>query len=114
MRKVKSPTNSNISSPDPTNAIDNKTLYEKSTLESADDSHPLKVTSDLKQEDAVNSNHVNSPAMDQITEELDSVALDWKTLRNVKECVCTTPFDNFSRKVKFIINLFKHSFSIPT
>ncbi|KAG7165960.1 Myotubularin-related protein 8-like [Homarus americanus] len=30
--------------------------------------------------------------------ELSSVALDWKTFRNVRECSCSTPFDHFSRK----------------
>jgi len=35
---------------------------------------------------------------DQLAEELSSVAIDWKTIRNVKECICTTPFDHFSRK----------------
>ncbi|KAG8191986.1 hypothetical protein JTE90_002256 [Oedothorax gibbosus] len=34
----------------------------------------------------------------QLLEEMDSVALDWKTLRNVRECICSTPFDHFSRK----------------
>ncbi|XP_039294729.1 myotubularin-related protein 6 isoform X1 [Nilaparvata lugens] len=37
-------------------------------------------------------------SMEQLASELGSVALDWKTLRNVKECVCSTPFDSFSRK----------------
>lgn len=35
----------------------------------------------------------------QLTDEMDSVALEWKTLRNVYECICSTPFDHFSRKV---------------
>lgn len=34
----------------------------------------------------------------QLTDEMDSVALEWKTLRNVYECICSTPFDHFSRK----------------
>lgn len=35
-----------------------------------------------------------------MSSELASVALDWKTFRNVKECSCSTPFDHFSRKVR--------------
>ncbi|XP_076315839.1 myotubularin related protein 6 [Tachypleus tridentatus] len=34
----------------------------------------------------------------QLADELDSVALDWKSFRNVRECLCSTPFDHFSRK----------------
>lgn len=34
----------------------------------------------------------------QLAEELNSVAVDWKTIRHVKECACSTPFDHFSRK----------------
>lgn len=95
IRKIKSPMNSN--NHDDSNLVDNKTVYEqKSTFESADHAHPLKTEF---QEDAINSNHVTSAAVEQITSEFDSVALDWKTLRNIKECNCSTPFDHFSRKV---------------
>ena len=46
-------------------------------------------------------------SMDQLAAELASVALDWKTLRNIRECGCSTPFDHFSRKVSAVIfNLF--------
>jgi hypothetical protein len=43
-------------------------------------------------------------SVEQLAAELGSVALDWKTLRNIKECVCSTPFDHFSRKVKDVFN----------
>ncbi|XP_063597502.1 myotubularin-related protein 8-like isoform X2 [Penaeus indicus] len=33
-----------------------------------------------------------------LSPEITSVALDWKTFRNVRECSCSTPFDHFSRK----------------
>lgn len=36
--------------------------------------------------------------VEQLTRELNSVAIDWKTIRNVTECSCSTPFDHFSRK----------------
>lgn len=35
----------------------------------------------------------------QITSDLESVALDWKTLRSVQECSCSAPFDHFTKKV---------------
>jgi myotubularin-related protein 6/7/8 len=47
------------------------------------------------------SNAADVLSVDQLAAELGSVALDWKTLRNIRECVCSTPFDHFSRKVRF-------------
>lgn len=38
------------------------------------------------------------PSLDQLAEELNSVSLDWKSLRNIRACSCSTPFDHFSRK----------------
>lgn len=35
----------------------------------------------------------------QLRREIDSVSLDWRSLRNISECVCSTPFDHFSKKV---------------
>ena len=37
--------------------------------------------------------------VDQLTRELDSVAIDWTSPRGVRECSCTTAFDHFSKKV---------------
>ncbi|XP_065158473.1 myotubularin-related protein 6 isoform X2 [Atheta coriaria] len=80
--------------PDNSNLVDNKLYYEKTTLrelQNADDDHPLKVVTsgDFETSDV----NVNT-----ISKDLESVALDWKTLRNIKECGCSTPFDQFSRK----------------
>lgn len=80
---------------DDSNRVDNKLLYEKATmreLESADDFHPLKT-------DKPDRPRENDGAMQELTSEMESVALDWKTLRNITECHCSTPFDHFSRKV---------------
>lgn len=66
-------------------------------LESADHDHPLKL--DLKLNKVQNDSHEQTQGLKEITKDLDSVALDWKTLRNIKECGCSTPFDHFSRKV---------------
>jgi hypothetical protein len=48
----------------------------------------------------LSSNAADVLSVDQLAAELGSVALDWKTLRNIRECVCSTPFDHFSRKVR--------------
>ena len=37
---------------------------------------------------------------EKITKELNSVAVDWKGLRTAIACSCTTPFDQFSGKVR--------------
>lgn len=51
--------------------------------------------------------HGGVPVVDilQIEQEISSVAIDWKTIKNIKECVCSTPFDHFSRKVSFYFNM---------
>lgn len=79
--------------------LDNKYLYEKQTLrelESADHDHPLKF--DIKTDKTGDVD--KSVGIQEITKGLESVAVDWKTLRNINECSCSTPFDTFSRKVK--------------
>jgi hypothetical protein len=50
----------------------------------------------------LSSNAADVLSVDQLAAELGSVALDWKTLRNIRECVCSTPFDHFSRKVRIL------------
>ncbi|XP_077983643.1 phosphatidylinositol-3,5-bisphosphate 3-phosphatase MTMR6-like [Glandiceps talaboti] len=35
---------------------------------------------------------------EKLHEVMDSVALDWKTIRNVRQCSCASPFDHFSRR----------------
>ncbi|KAG8233295.1 hypothetical protein J437_LFUL012230 [Ladona fulva] len=88
--------------------IDNKYLYEKKNLadqarkhisELSDGAIENSITSvtPTQQNLTVDVSLANITA-DQLVREMESVALDWKTLRNVKECVCTTPFDHFSRK----------------
>lgn len=72
-------------------------------LESADHDHPLKP--DMKVEND-QTECDNSIGVQEITKDLESVALDWKTLRNINECGCSTPFDHFSRKVYFLYWLF--------
>ncbi|XP_065282966.1 phosphatidylinositol-3,5-bisphosphate 3-phosphatase MTMR6 [Dermacentor albipictus] len=39
-----------------------------------------------------------STVLQKLMEEFDSVAVDWKSFRNIKECPCSTPFDHFRRK----------------
>lgn len=86
--------------PDDTNVLDNKYLYEKSSqLKASDDNHPLKL--DIKEKERPQGINLleQSQGVQDVVKDLESVALDWKTLRNITECVCSTPFDHFSRKV---------------
>ncbi|XP_043246559.1 myotubularin-related protein 8-like [Amphibalanus amphitrite] len=49
--------------------------------------------------DQVNANLQLPPlTADQLTRELDSVAIEWASPRGVRECSCTTAFDHFSKK----------------
>lgn len=86
-------------SDDNIDVTDNKYLYEKAKtmreLEAADDDHPLKMDSKKHVENETSP----SPQIQELTKDLESVAIDWKTLRNITECSCSTPFDHFSRKV---------------
>lgn len=37
--------------------------------------------------------------MDTLIDELESVAIEWKSVRGAKECPCSTPLDFATRKV---------------
>lgn len=59
-------------------------------------------------EDAVNSmtasglsssTSLESLCVDQLLMELKSVAIDWKTFRNVSQCSCAIPFEHYTKKV---------------
>ncbi|XP_030557838.1 myotubularin-related protein 6 isoform X3 [Drosophila novamexicana] len=81
-----------------TNEInDNKYNYDKklSELSAADDDHPLKASNMSFANLSLNAEQANTQTL---TEEISSVALDWKSMRNVTTCSCSTPFDQFSKK----------------
>uniref|UniRef100_A0A1B0FPT2 phosphatidylinositol-3,5-bisphosphate 3-phosphatase n=1 Tax=Glossina morsitans morsitans TaxID=37546 RepID=A0A1B0FPT2_GLOMM len=82
----------------PTTEInDNKYNYDKklSELSSADDDHPLKPSGIS----FANLSQLSEDAdPNGLTEEIDSVAVDWKSMRKVTVCSCSTPFDQFSKK----------------
>uniref|UniRef100_A0A1B0C790 Uncharacterized protein n=1 Tax=Glossina palpalis gambiensis TaxID=67801 RepID=A0A1B0C790_9MUSC len=84
----------------PTTEInDNKYNYDKklSELSSADDDHPLKPSGIS----FANLSQLSEDAdPNGLAEEIDSVAVDWKSMRKVTVCSCSTPFDQFSKKVK--------------
>ena len=98
----------NSSSKAMTNSTDNKFNYDNKKLSelqsvSADD-HPLKMTStDFSFSNLTVSEYNNE--VNQITSEINSVALDWTSLRNITTCPCSTPFDQFSKKVRKIMKL---------
>lgn len=41
--------------------------------------------------------------LDYLVLELTSVALDWKSFRNVHNCSCASPFDRFTKKASYIV-----------
>lgn len=52
--------------------------------------------------DEISGSESSSSNLKNINDELSSVAIDWKPLRNVTVCSCSTPFDQaVSRKVSF-------------
>lgn len=84
---------------EPHNQTDNRYLYEKASLnelEAADDDHPLKLDTPEKETNGIS--YDDNVGVEAITKELESVALDWKTLRHITACSCSTPFDHFTRK----------------
>uniref|UniRef100_U5EVV2 phosphatidylinositol-3,5-bisphosphate 3-phosphatase n=1 Tax=Corethrella appendiculata TaxID=1370023 RepID=U5EVV2_9DIPT len=76
---------------------DNRYNYDKklSELCASDDDHPLK-GNDFSFSNLSVSEYNNDVA--EVNSEISSVAADWKPLRNVTTCVCSTPFDQFSKK----------------
>ena len=71
----------------------------KKSMQVVDD-HPLSTSK------SVDSVFSDGPGIDntitssyQLRREIDSVSIDWRSLRNIKECVCSTPFDHSSKKV---------------
>lgn len=82
-----------------------------SELNKADDDHPLKSTEMSFSTLSVLDNSGAATMMptpsngsaysDQLNAELNSVAIDWKPARNMTICSCSTPFDEFDRKVSW-------------
>ena len=48
------------------------------------------------------SDGLDSVTLDQINEELGSVAVSLKSLRNKLQCSCSQPFEHYSRRVSHI------------
>ncbi|XP_013105153.1 myotubularin-related protein 6 isoform X2 [Stomoxys calcitrans] len=102
-----------------TDTNDNKYNYDKkmSELSSADDDHPLKLSEGGSSVSGANNVSGSSGSgngsggmsfaslslSDEVdpstlNDEINSVAVDWKSMRNVTACSCSTPFDQFSKK----------------
>uniref|UniRef100_A0A6B2EES0 phosphatidylinositol-3,5-bisphosphate 3-phosphatase n=1 Tax=Phlebotomus kandelakii TaxID=1109342 RepID=A0A6B2EES0_9DIPT len=79
---------------------DNRLNYDRRTGQLTDTTdHPLQ-SSDFSFSNLSISetNNEVQPGVHQINAEMQSVAVDWKSMRNVTVCSCSTPFDQFSRK----------------
>jgi hypothetical protein len=73
---------------------DNRYFYEKTKeLEASDHDHPLKASPEARVDDLS-----PSKSGQNLSKDLDSVALDWKSLRNTNECICSSYFDQCSQK----------------
>lgn len=89
--------------------LDNKLQYEKnagrSSKESEPSNHSLGLHHDSRDEGVGNAEEelIN---VEEIRKELDSVALDWKPLRNATECSCLLTLDQISKKVITLFYLF--------
>ncbi|XP_075166407.1 myotubularin related protein 6 isoform X2 [Haematobia irritans] len=101
-----------------TDTNDNKYNYDKkmSELSSADDDHPLKPSGNSAGGSGTNNVSGSGSSVSgggisfaslslseevdpsTLNEEINSVAVDWKSMRNVTACSCSTPFDQFSKK----------------
>lgn len=44
----------------------------------------------------------NRIEMKELGKELNGVALEWKSSRNMSECKCSTTFDAFNKKVNYV------------
>ncbi|XP_063622716.1 myotubularin-related protein 6 [Cydia splendana] len=85
-------------------SLDNKLIYDESStvteLECANHDHPLKDAAKPTIPLITEKSHDSIPASLPLLErEINSVALDWRSLKHVTECSCSTPLDHFSRKV---------------
>ncbi|XP_026840751.1 myotubularin-related protein 6 isoform X2 [Drosophila persimilis] len=82
----------------PNEINDNKYNYDKklSELSAADDDHPLKANNMSFANLSLNAEQTSPPQ--DLPDEISSVAIDWKPMRNVTACSCSTPFDQFSKK----------------
>nr|XP_023012952.1 myotubularin-related protein 8 [Leptinotarsa decemlineata] len=89
--------------------LDNKLLYEKATsreMRSADHDHPL-IAAHNKPTCAVDTVAHNDEHrvigemtnLELLASEVDSVAIDWKPMRNASECSCSLALDQFSKKM---------------
>ncbi|KAI8440776.1 hypothetical protein MSG28_009104 [Choristoneura fumiferana] len=86
--------------------IDNKLIYDESSslteLECANHDHPLKDAAAARPDRIpliTEKAHESIPAsLPELEAEVNSVALDWKSIKSVTECSCSTPLDHFSRK----------------
>lgn len=102
--------------------VDNKYVYEKSIinnceLEAADHDHPLQQALINNNNDNTNliDNHIallhpsstssSSSISHDLSDDFQSVALDWKSSRNSQECSCSLYFDDISKKVCLFVCL---------
>ena len=87
------------------NSVDNKTVDE---LERVVNNSPSGTKKDIAGTTAVSPRKIPNIKREDSGEIISasltadavvSVAADWQSFRNIRQCVCSTPFDHFARKV---------------
>lgn len=76
---------------DHVNVVNNKYVRSNSTMEPTQE-HPLEI--DFKARDA----RTSEEEMEDIQNDFENVAIDWKLMNRATECSCSSPFDNLSKK----------------
>ena len=89
--------------------VDNKTVEEmgltnhhlptKSDLATQSSPSQIRKIPGIKREDSAGEEIISASLT---ADAVDSVASDWMSFRNIRQCVCSTPFDHFSRKVSVV------------
>lgn len=90
------------------NSVDNKTVEELEKVANGSTKGDLVQDTSisqhrvpmLKRED---SGEIISASL--TADAVESVAADWTSFRNIRQCVCSTPFDHFSRKVNEVYSI---------
>lgn len=92
------------SNPNDRNSFENLTNGDDSEEKQANDSTPENPDSKgrgsyrEKRPPLIKDDSLDIISSTLLTDAVESVSIDWKSFRNVRQCVCDYPFDHFSRK----------------
>lgn len=72
----------------------------RSDCESGVDMSSLQIS-----QSTIEENNSTDLSVEKLTTEVTSVAINWKSLRNVHSCSCLTQFEHFTRKVGLAVKI---------